>query len=197
MTISPACLVDWIIRPTLADMAAAMKKPLIESPESIAMMLATAYVESGCGMHLAQQPSNGPAFGLWQIECWASRTAQDVIRRRVHPDEHLSRLWQEWTGFAPFDLAVLGSDSRLAHILMANHNACCMLARLRYLDYEPPMPSLEQAQGIWLMDAAETWANGYWRGADREAGIAKFKNKLSRAHDVLAEVERIREEAVG
>lgn len=198
MTISPALLVQQIIRPTLLTLAGHMERPWIASPESVAMMLATAWMESECGCWLAQQPNDGPAFGIWQLECRASFTAQDVLERRVLGSRPLVGLWHTWTGTWPVDMAHRGSHGELSRILMANHHACCMLARLRYLDYAPEMPRLMPPSEItvWIGDAARAWSCGYWRGADTITGIERFMDKLSRAPDVLAEVERIREEAV-
>jgi hypothetical protein len=72
-------------------MADATDQAFLASPESVAMMLATAYVESGCGQAIAQKSrqtgrpnyESGPAFGIWQVECGASQTAQDILLRHV------------------------------------------------------------------------------------------------------------------
>jgi hypothetical protein len=172
MAYSIPAFTSLLVVPTLARMGTN-----IASDESCAMVVATAYVETRLGWDVEQQPGPGPAYGICQVECTASCTAQDVLRRHVVPTPALTQLWIFWTGYAPEDLLAPEVADTLSRVVRANHHCSIMLSRLRYLDYEPPMPALDAA---WRQNAASYWANGYWRGADRPAGIEKFLDLIDR-----------------
>lgn len=132
----PQVLVDYIIKPSLAQLA--LIKPKADSPASRQFMLAVAAIESRCGEYF-KQLGNGPALGIWQVE---PATSDDVYYNYLANRQDLLKciesmkveIWQ--TGVQQ-------------HIVSPMYN--CAIARMCVYRQADPMPDFGDRDAMWSL----------------------------------------------
>lgn len=138
-------VVEYVIRPTLEDMAAAHKVKSLASESAFNLVLGTGAHESA-GYRYIQQLGAGPAMGFWQVEPATARWLDDdVLERGAY-----SRLRQYF-----FTIGGPPGDDR--HMQMRwNMRLACAYCRLRYWAVPARLPAATDDEGL-----AKYWKKYY------------------------------------